>query len=378
MGAQPILRITVSIMPTFRRDVSAIARYQPGRPVEEVAREYGLDPLDFVKLASNESPLPPVRAAIAAMAGEVSVANRYPDNDCYELRHALAPRLGVDPESLWFGGGSSELLRVVALAVGGHGTNAVYPWPSFLVYRLATIVSGAEAREVPLDSSHRHDLQAMLAAIDDDTTVVYVCNPNNPTGTHVSHAELDGFIDQVPERVMIVVDEAYFEYVTADDYETAIPIALERSNVLVTRTFSKIHGLAALRIGYGIGQPGTIAEFRKAQAPFTVTSVGQVGAIASIGADDEIAQRLAVNASQRSRLESIFAERGLEYCPSQANFAYLRLGSSTAATTEAFLRHGVIIRPFEGGWVRVTIGTSEENDRFLAALDLELEALPQG
>ncbi len=340
-----------------------------------MAREYGFDMSAIVKLASNESPLPPVRQAMAAMAEELGAINRYPDNDCHDLRLALASHLGIEPDQTWVGGGSSELLRVIASALGGEGTTAVYAWPSFVVYRLATVVAGATPREVPLTTDHVHDLDAMRAAIDDTTTVVYVCNPNNPTGSHVSSEEIARFVDGVPEDVLVVVDEAYGEYVTAEDYHTAVSLALSRSNVIVTRTFSKVYGLAALRVGYAIAQPETITELRKAQAPFSVTSVGQVGALASLSAVDEIGRRVGENADERSRMEAAFADRGLEYVPSQANFVYLRLGASTAATTEAFIRHGVILRPFGEGWVRVSIGTHQENDRFLAALDAERHRL---
>ena len=362
-------------MPTFRDDVSQISPYRPGRPVAEVARAYGFDPAGIVKLASNESPLPPVETALHAMADAVAGVNRYPDNDCHDLRLGLADHLDVEPDHVWVGGGSSELLRVVATAVGGPGTTAIYAWPSFVVYRLASILAGAERREVPLTEGHAHDLDAMVEAIDDRTTVVYVCNPNNPTGAHLSSEEVAEFVDRVPERVLVVVDEAYHEYVTAEDYATALPLALDRPNVVVTRTFSKVYGLAALRVGYGIARPETITELRKAQAPFTVTSLGQIGALASLEERHEIARRVAENESERNRLEAAFEDRGIEYVPSQANFVYLRLGGSTEETTDAFLSHGVILRPFGDGWVRVSVGAPDENVRFLAALDAEAEGL---
>ena len=314
---------------------------------------------------------------MAAMVEEIGGINRYPDNDCRDLRMALGEHLDVDPGQVWVGGGSSELLRVIATALGGEGTNAVYAWPSFVVYRLATVLAGATPKEVPLGPGEIHDLEAMKAAIDGDTTVVYVCNPNNPTGSHLSAEAVTAFVQSVPDDVLVVVDEAYHEYVTAGDYRTAVPLALARPNVIVTRTFSKVYGLAALRVGYAIGQAETITELRKAQAPFSVTSVGQVGAVASLAAGEEISRRISDNEHERARLESRFAELGLEHVPSQANFVYLRLGSSTEATTEAFIRHGVILRPFGDGWVRVSVGTAAENDRFLFALDVERDRLAQ-
>lgn len=364
-------------MPTFREDVRQISPYHPGRPVSEVAREFGFDPAGIVKLASNESPLPPVETALAAMSHSITGVNRYPDNDCHDLRDRLAEHLGVGVDHVWVGGGSSELLRVIGTAVGGPATNAVYAWPSFVVYRLASILAGAEHREVPLAEGHVHDLAAMADSIDEDTTVVYVCNPNNPTGSYLPSGMITDFIETVPERVLVVIDEAYHEYVTADDYATALHHAVDRPNVVVTRTFSKVYGLAALRVGYGVAQPETIEELRKAQAPFTVTSLGQIGALASLEEPHEIQRRVEANAVERERLEAAFAERGIEFVPSQANFVYLRLGASTSATTDAFLSHGVIVRPFESGWVRVSVGTKDENDRFITALDAEVEALTQ-
>lgn len=355
-----------------RDDVRKISPYTPGRPISEVARSAGLDPHDIVKLASNESPLPPTRPALAAMAEAITTINRYPDNDCHDLRVALAPRLSVDVEQVWVGGGSSDLLRVIATAMGGAGTNAVYAWPSFVVYRLATVLAHAIPREVPLTAEHVHDLEAMNAAIDADTTVVYLCNPNNPTGTLLGSAAVENFIDTVPDDVLIVVDEAYHEYVTATDHVSAVPLAIERSNVIVTRTFSKVYGLAALRVGYAVAQAETITQLRKAQAPFTVTSVGQVGAIASLTAIEEIDRRIELNRSERARMEAVFSDHGLEFVPSHANFVYLRLGESTESIAAAFLDHGVIVRPFRNGWIRVSVGTPEENDRFLSALQIEL------
>lgn len=362
----------------IRPGVQAISPYRPGRPISDVAREFGFDPAEIVKLASNESPLPPVRQAIAAMVEEVGGINRYPDNDCHDLRLALSERLGVPADHTWVGGGSSELLRVIATALGGAGTTAVYAWPSFVIYRLATVLAGARPVEVPLTDDHVHDLDAMRAVVDDTTTVVYVCNPNNPTGSHLAASTIERFVDSVPDDVLIVIDEAYHEYVTAPDYASALPLAVERQNVVVTRTFSKVYGLAALRVGYAIAQPQTITELRKAQAPFSVTSVGQVGARASLAAREEIARRVEETAAERSRLEGVFSDLGVEYVPSQANFVYLRIGESTEETAAAFIRHGVIVRPFGDGWIRVSVGTVEENDRFLAALDRERAGLATG
>lgn len=329
-----------------------------------MARENGFDPSEIVKLASNESPLPPFEAVQQKIRKGVGEVYRYPDNDGVALREAIGADVGVDPSHVWIGGGSSELLRVIALAAGGPGTSAVYAWPSFVIYRLASILTMSDRIEVPL-TEHRHDLDAMASAIRDDTTVVYLCNPNNPTGTHVDAAAVARFVESVPDRVLVVIDEAYHEYVTAADHATAIPLATERSNVVVTRTFSKIHGLAALRVGYGIAAPETIDELRKAQAPFTVTSLGQVAAAESLRHADEIAVRRATNAAERHRITELMEGMGIAIVPPQANFVYFD-ASSVVDPGAAYLRHGIIVRVF-GSHVRVTVGTERENDRFLAA-----------
>ncbi len=349
-------------MPSFRADIREISPYLPGRSIAEVARENGFDPDDLVKLASNESPLPPLEAVQEKMRESVSGVHRYPDNDTVGLRAALASDLGVDPSEVWVGGGSSELLRVIALATGGPGTSAVYAWPSFIIYRLASMLAMVERIEVPL-IDHRHDLDALAEAVRDDTTVVYVCNPNNPTGTHVGSAEIGRFVESIPDRVLVVIDEAYHEYVTAPDYATAVPLAVERPNVIVTRTFSKIHGLAAVRVGYGIAQSATITELRKAQAPFTVSTIGQVAAEESLRHPREIASRAADNAVERERLERGLSDLGVPYVSSQANFVFFDVSSLDDA---AFLKHGLIVRMF-GKWVRVTVGSPDENTRFLGA-----------
>ena len=330
----------------------------------EVARQYGFDPSEMVKLASNESPVPPLESVRRKIVEHVEGVYRYPDNDALELREAIAESVGADPRNVWVGGGSSELLRVIAVASGGPGTSAVYAWPSFVIYRLGSMIAMTERVEVPL-VEHRHDLDALLAAIRDDTTVVYVCNPNNPTGTHVPAEAIAAFVAQVPERVLVVIDEAYHEYVTASDHRTAVPLALQYPNVVVTRTFSKIHGLAALRVGYGVAAAETITELRKAQAPFTVTSIGQVAAIETLRETAAIRERAAMNAAERQRMREALTETGVEVVPSQANFLFFQ-PERIEDPASAYLSHGIIVRVLGGG-VRVTVGTPAENDRFLTA-----------
>lgn len=353
-------------MPAYRPDLAGIAPYEPGLPIEEVARRHGLDPNAIVKLASNESPHGPFPEAREAMASATANANRYPDNEAYELRAELGKHLGVDADCVWVGGGSSELLRTIALAVGGPGTSAVYAWPSFVIYRLGSMWAMSERREIPLDGEHRHDLDAMAHAVDDGTSVVYVCNPNNPTGTHVPADAVFDFVERIPERVTVVVDEAYFEFVTAADYRTVAPLAVDRPNLIVTRTFSKIYSLASLRVGYAVAHPSTIAEMRRAQAPFTVTQIGQDGARASLGSPGRMSARVEDNARGRRLLLDALADRGNAHADSQANFVWFR--SESDQPGRDYIQKGIVVRTFGDDWVRVTVGTDDENRRFLAAL----------
>jgi histidinol-phosphate aminotransferase len=352
----------------MRPEVARIPPYEAGRPIEEVARSMGLDPATVIKLASNESPIPPFPEVVEAIAAAAATINRYPDNDWHLLAEAVAERLRVEPENLMFGGGTSELLRVASQAMGGEATSAVYPWPSFIIYRMGSVLAGSTPIEVPLTPDYRLDLDAMLGAVRGDTTVVFLCNPNNPTGTHRSASDVTAFVASLPERILVVVDEAYFEYATAADYRSAMNLALEKPNVIVLHTFSKIYSLASLRVGYAIGEPSTLADLRRAQAPFTVSGLAQVAALTAIRYPLRVDQRARFNAEERARLEKELEARQVEFVPSQANFIFLRPQEEESGAFDAFLHNGVIVRQF-GGWIRVTIGTVEENDRFLEALD---------
>lgn len=354
--------------PTFRPDLGQIPRYVPGRPIEEVAAEFGLT--EIAKLASNECPLPPFPEVQEAIAAATSQLHRYPDNERPRLRTALSQHLGVPTSQIWTGGASNELTLITALSVGGPGTSAVYAWPAFSLYRIASRAAFSEGIEVPLDDSRRHDLEVMAAAIRDDTTVVYVCNPNNPTGTHVGSDELERFIESVPERVLVVVDEAYHEYVTAPDYRTMLTVAATRPNVVVTRTFSKIYSLAGLRVGYAVTAEQNIAELRRIQLPFSVNSLGQVAAVEALQHQDRVAERRNANAAAIDRLTKALRDRGLEVPDSQTNFVYAGFEERGADVAEALLKRGVIVRPVAPeGWLRIGVGTARENEMLLAALD---------
>lgn len=359
-------------MPRFRPEIAALKPYKVGRQLEDVARAHGLDPADIVKLTANEGPEGPFPGVVEAASRALAVSNRYPDNACWDLGHALAKELEVDFSNILFGAGSVALLAEIVNAVGGPGTKILYGWPSFVMYRFAAIWAGSGHVEVPLDSEFGLDLEAMREAIDEDTRLVVVCNPNNPTGTIQPAGEVEAFIDSVPESVLVVVDEAYHEFVTDHRYGTEIPLAVSRPNVVVLRTFSKIYALAALRIGYAVAHPDLLTELRKAQAPLTVNRVAQAAALASLGQPGELERRRSENAARRHHLVGALAERGIPMSESHTNFVFFELGDHADEIVEHMISNGVIIRAMGGGWVRVTIGDDEENRRFVEALDAAL------
>lgn len=337
--------------------------------MDDVARAYGLDPSEIVKLTANEGPEGPFPGVVEAASAVLQHANRYPDNDCWELGHTLAEEMGVGFENILFGAGSVALLDEIGTATGGPGTNIVYGWPSFVMYRFVAAWAGSEHREVPLRTDHTLDLEAMRDAVDEGTRVVIVCNPNNPTGTIRPAEEVEEFIHSMPDTVLVVVDEAYHEFVTDPRYRTEIPLALERPHVVVLRTFSKIYSLAALRIGYAVGQRETLVELRKAQPPLTVSQVAQKAALASLGQPEEVERRRSQNATRRHYVAGALSERGLSMAESHTNFIYFELGERAAKVVADLTSKGILIRGMSPGWVRVTIGNDRENRRFVEALD---------
>lgn len=347
--------------------IAQVTPYVGGRPIEEVAREYGVE--EVIKLASNESPTAPFPEVVEVIRGLASNVNRYPDPSCYHLTKDAAKRLSIPEDSLWFGAGSSEILRVIASSVGGEGAAAVIGWPSFAMYPIVTLIGGSTLVKVPLDADHRIDLGAMAAAIDEATTVVYVCNPNNPTGTHLAARAIEAFASKAPPHVLVVVDEAYSEYATAHDFGTMIPVALRQPNVVVLRTFSKIYGLAGLRIGYAVGMPETLRLLRRSQRPFTVTEIAQEAAREALRYPGRVEERRRENEAGRQLLVDGLAKRGVQVVPSQTNFVYFELGPDAARLNEELLHRGMIIRMAGAGWARVSVGTEYENRRFLMTMD---------
>ena len=361
----------------FRRAIADLVPYEPGKPVEEVQRELGLDRV--VKLASNEGPFPPFPAALEAIERAWGELNRYPDGGVYALRAALAEHHGVALEEVVVAAGADAVIDLLSQATLDPGDDIVCGWPSFPSYVIDAAKLGAESRKVPLQA-HTYDLDGLLAAIGPRTKLVYVCHPNNPTGTANGRAELDRFFEQVPEHVLVVLDQAYFEYVDDPDYADGIEEYVKAGRrVIVLRTFSKIYGLAGLRVGYGVGPADVITATSKVRRAFDVTSTAQAAALASIGDRAELARRRAVNAAGRDQLEAILRGHGLEPAgPALGNFLFVEVGDAHEIF-EQLLRQGVIVRPCGGfggpGAIRVSVGTPEENEIFDAALGHVLAAV---
>jgi histidinol-phosphate aminotransferase len=352
----------------FRPALEPIAPYEGGKPVEEVQRELGLERV--VKLASNEGPYGLFPAAREALVRATDELNRYPDGNAYRLRAALAERHGVRVEEIVHGSGADGVLGYLAQALLDPGDEVVFGWPSFASYPLHALKMGAVPRPVPL-RDHTYDLEALLTAVGPRTKIVYVCTPNNPTGTMSSRAELAAFLEAVPGHVLTVVDQAYFEYVDEPDYPDAIEEHVKAGRrVLVLRTFSKIYGLAGLRVGYGVGHESIVTAIAKVRPAFDVSLVAQEVAIASLGDPAEVARRRTLNREGRVELEAILRSAGLEPVgPAVANFLFVETGADGRALFEALLRQGVIVRPMHGfgapSAVRITVGTPEEH-AFLA------------
>jgi histidinol-phosphate aminotransferase len=354
----------------FRRAIADLVPYEPGKPVEEVQRELGLERV--VKLASNEGPFPPFPAALEAIERVARDLNRYPDGGVWALRAALAERHGVAFEEVVVGSGADGVIDLLSQATLDAGDEIVCGWPSFPSYVLDAVKLGAVAKKVPLQN-HTYDLDALLDAIGPRTKLVYVCHPNNPTGTANGRGELLAFLDRVPEHVLVVVDQAYFEYIDDADYADCIADHFkEGRRVVVLRTFSKIYGLAGLRIGYGIAPADVVVATGKVRRAFDVTATAQAAALASIGDDAEIARRRDENSRGRAQLETVLREHQLDPVgPALGNFLFADVGGGRALF-EQLLRQGVVVRPLDGfgapGAIRVSIGTADENAFFQAAL----------
>jgi histidinol-phosphate aminotransferase len=367
--------MTTSFGPSY---VRAIAPYIAGKPISEVAREFGLDEAKIVKLASNENPLGMPESAQRAMAQAASELGRYPDANAFELKTALSERYGVPSDWITLGNGSNDILEIAAHAFVEKGQAIIYAQYSFAVYALATQGLGARAIVVPA-VKYGHDLDAMLAAITDDTRLIFVANPNNPTGTFIEGPKLEAFLDKVPRHVAVVLDEAYTEYLPAEKRYDSIGWVRRYPNLLVSRTFSKAFGLAGLRVGFAIAQPELTDLLNRLRQPFNVNTLAQAAAIAALNDQAFLEKTAALNAQGYRRLTEAFEKLGLEYVPSDGNFVLVRVGNDDAAGNRVnleLLKQGVIVRPVGNyglpQWLRVTIGLPQENEAFIAALEKTL------
>ena len=350
--------------------VRRIARYVPGKPVEELAREFGLDPRSIVKLASNENPRGPSPKVLAALAQAAADVTRYPDGNGFALKAALAAKFGLTTEAIVLGNGSNDVLELVSHAFLRPGDEAVYAQHAFAVYPLATQARGAIGVEVAA-RDFGHDLDAMRAAVTPKTRVVFVANPNNPTGTWLPPAAVRAFVATVPRDVVVVLDEAYNEYLAPGEQANATAWVAEFPHLVVSRSFSKAYGLAALRVGYGVAHPDVADLLNRVRQPFNVNALAQAAAVAALGDAAYVDESRALNGAGMRQLEAGLAKLGQRMLPSHGNFVIVHVGDA-AKVYQALLRRGVIVRPVANyglpEWLRVTVGLPDENERFLVAL----------
>jgi histidinol-phosphate aminotransferase len=351
--------------------VQQLSPYVPGKPVDELARELDLDPASIVKLASNENPLGASPKALAAIRDELAELTRYPDGNGFALKSLLAERCGVELNQVTLGNGSNDILELVARAYLAPGLNAVFSEHAFAVYPIATQAVGADAHVVPA-KDWGHDLPAMLAAIDANTRVVFIANPNNPTGTWFDAQALDDFLQDVPEHVLVVLDEAYIEYAEGSDLPDGLDFLAAYPNLLVSRTFSKAYGLASLRVGYGLSTAVVADVLNRVRQPFNVNSFALAAACAALQDEAYLAESRRLNEAGMQQLEAGLHELGLGWIPSKGNFICVDVGRVAAPVYQGLLREGVIVRPVANygmpNHLRVTVGLPAENSRFLDAL----------
>jgi histidinol-phosphate aminotransferase len=358
----------------WKEQLLSLAPYKPGRPIESVKKEYGLD--NVVKLASNENPFGTSQKVVAALQTALSSFAIYPDGYATNLRTAVAEFLKLDEEQLIFGNGADNLIQIVSRAFLLPGKNTVMANPSFSQYKHNAIIDGAEIREVPLVDGE-HDLDAMLQAIDENTAVVWVCSPNNPTGVHISKEKITSFLEKVPKETLVVIDDAYHDYVVADDFYEAVDFVKDYNNLIVLRTFSKIYGIASLRVGYGVAHQDIIRVLEPAREPFNVNTLGQIAAVAALADQDYVNECRRKNREGMAQFEQFCEENGLHYFPSQANFILIDFGTSGDEVFQYLLKKGYIIRSGNAlGYassVRVTVGSKEENDGVIEAMKQYLQ-----
>jgi histidinol-phosphate aminotransferase len=354
--------------------IRSLIPYEPGKPIEEVEREYGIS--GSLKLASNENPLGPSPRALAVLRERLPELHLYPDGDCFYLKRALAQKLGVQPDRLIFGNGSNEIIELAARTFMRPGDEAVMAEQAFVVYELIVQAVGGKRKTVPL-KNFTHDLAAIADAVTPQTRLVFLGNPNNPTGTIYRRHDWQAFLERISPDVLVIVDEAYFEYVEEADYPNSLDYHARHPAILTLRTFSKLYGLAGLRIGYGIGAKSVIALMQRVRQPFNVNAPAQWAALAALDDTEHVQRSLGVNQQGVKYLQTEFARLGLSYVPSQANFILVRVGNGPEVF-QRLLQQGVIVRPMVGykfpEHVRVTVGTMAQNQKLIGALERLIQA----
>ncbi len=357
-----------SIWESANPQLRDLAVYEPGKPIEETARELGADANSIIKLASNENPLGPSPKAREAMRGAIETAHLYPDGGGYYVTRALSEKLGVPADHIILGNGSNEIIEFIGHAFLRPGANIITPEHAFIAYKIIAKVFGAQTIEVPAPG-FRQDLEGILKAITPDTRAVFIANPNNPTGALIEQKAIDSFMAQVPERLVVVFDEAYFEYV--DEPADALKFVREGRNVVVLRTFSKIHGLASVRLGYGIAHPDLIKVLQKTREPFNVNGLAQAAAVAALGDEEHQRATKSLTDEGRAYLQKEFAEMGLPFVPSGGNFVLVKVGEGATVFRE-LLQRRIIVRALKGyalpEWIRVSVGTMDQNRACIRAL----------
>lgn len=354
-----------------RDSIMSIKPYIPGKPIDEVKRELGIE--DVIKLASNENPLGPSDAAKSAMLEAMQDMHIYPDGSCYYLKEAIAKKYNIQTENIIVGNGSDELIKLIAETYVDADDEVIIGSPSFSEYIFATHLMGGKIISVPLTSDYRFDLAAMIDAITEKTKVIIICNPNNPTGTMVNKQEVNAFIAQVPDHILVVFDSAYAEYAEDDgQYESGSTYVIKYPNVIELKTFSKIYALAGLRVGYGIAAADTIAMIGRTREPFNVNKMAQAAAVAALGDITHVEQSRKINHEGKKYLYDQFQQMGLKYIPTHANFIMVDVEKDSKEVFQALMAKGVIVRTGDifgmPTYLRVTIGLAEENERFIAAL----------
>ncbi len=364
----------------FKKYISDIKHYEPGKPIKELEREYGIK--NIIKLASNENPLGTSKKAIRAIKRALSDINLYPEGSCHYLLEKLSNTLKIDKEKIICGNGSNEIIELLARGFLSEGDEVISSEKTFLVYPILTQACGTAYKEVPMTTDYRFDFEGILRAITPKTKIIFIVNPNNPTGTYLNAAEIEGFIAKVPKNILICIDEAYVDFANAPDFPKSLQYITDQNpNVVLLRTFSKAYGLAGLRIGYGVASKEIVGYLHKVRQPFNVNSLAQTAAVAAIDDAFFLWRAKRVTIVGREFFYKQFKKMGLEYLPSQANFVLVNMKRNGREIYQALLKQGMIVRPMNAynlpNWLRVTIGKRGQNVRFIKLLKEYLGANPK-